>query len=193
LWFALQGLVDGREQAFYTGHDKAHVAQFSHDSAVAFYLHMSLLQDVANFGDDGVGSGVGRDVDRFAFAVNKEPQYFFGGVPLSIPTLELFERYGILATCVACDRCWGGNGMDAAESRSGDAAKKGTAFVFDRRANKVVNVDVDPVSGTIGLAAGLGRFGWVHVVFEAMGRELDFVGDKALDDVATCFGCGTEV
>jgi hypothetical protein len=33
--------------------------------------------------------------------------------------------------------------MDAVKSRSGDAAKK------DRRTNKVVNVDVDPVSGTI--------------------------------------------
>jgi hypothetical protein len=86
----------------------------------------------------------------------------------------------------------GKNEMDAVKSRSGDAAKKGAAFVFDRRANKVVNVDVDPVSGTIGLAA-LGGFGWVHVVFEAMGRELDFGGDESLDDVATCFGCGTEV
>jgi hypothetical protein len=80
--------------------------------------------------------------------------------------------------------------MDAVESRSGDVAKKGAAFVFDRRANKAVNVDVDPVSGTIRLAA-LGGFGWVHVVFETMGRELDFVGDELLDDVATCFGCGT--
>jgi hypothetical protein len=82
--------------------------------------------------------------------------------------------------------------MDAVECRSGDAAKKGAAFVFDRRANKVVNIDVDPVSGTIGLAA-LGGFSWVHVLFEAMGGELDFVGDKALDDIATCSGCGTEV
>ncbi len=81
--------------------------------------------------------------------------------------------------------------MDDVDSHSGDAAKKGAAFVFDRCANKVVNVDVDSVSGTIGLAA-LGGFGWVHVVFEVMGRELDFGGDESLDDVATCFGCGTE-
>jgi hypothetical protein len=45
LWLASQGFVDGGEQAFYTGHDKAHVAQFAHDSAVAFYLHMSLFED----------------------------------------------------------------------------------------------------------------------------------------------------
>jgi hypothetical protein len=36
LWFASQGLVDGREQAFYTGHDEAHVAKVADDSALAF-------------------------------------------------------------------------------------------------------------------------------------------------------------
>jgi hypothetical protein len=48
---------------------------------------MSLFEDAANFRDDVVGFGVG-DADRFGFAINKKPQYFFGRVPLSIPTLD---------------------------------------------------------------------------------------------------------
>jgi hypothetical protein len=72
---------------------------------------------------------------------------------LGIATLELFERYGILAICGTGDRCWWENGVDAVECHSGDAAQKGAAFIFDGNANKVVGVDIDSVSGTIGLAA----------------------------------------
>jgi hypothetical protein len=79
-----------------------------------------------------------------------------------------------------------GDRVNAMECLSSDAAKQGGTFIFDRRPNEVVNVDVDPVSGTIGFAAFCG-FGRVHILFEAMRGKPDFVGDK----VVTCFSCGT--
>jgi hypothetical protein len=55
--------------------------------------------------------------------------------------------------CPASDGRWGKDGVDAMECRLSDAAKQGSAFVFDSCSNKIVSVDVDPRARAIGLAA----------------------------------------
>ena len=82
--------------------------------------------------------------------------------------------------------------MDAMQGCTSDAAEQGAAFVFNSCSDKIINIDEDSMSGTVGFAT-LCRLGWMHVLLKAVGRQLYLVGNQALDYVVCRFGGSAKI